>query len=598
MNKADVRNRLVTKLPKIGIRPTIDGRYGGVRESLENFTMELAHAAATLIESHIRHACGISVKCVIPDFTIGGFAEVAQCENLFQAEGVGVSLTVTPCWCYGSETMDMHPTRPKAIWGFNGTDRPGAVYLAATLSGHGQKGLPCFGIYGRDVQDLGDATIPTDVAEKILRFARTALVVAELRDTAYLAIGGTSMGIAGSIVDQDFFQRFLGMRVESVDMSEMVGRINKGQYDHDELKRALDWVQKNCPEGADLNPSPRSRSQKDDDWRTSILMTLITRDLMIGNPKLAEMGLVEQSRGHNAIAGGFQGQRHWTDHFPNGDFMEAVLCSSFDWNGIRQPFVFATENDSLNAASMLFGHLLTGTAQLFADVRTYWSPRAVERVCPGSIDRIPDIAQSGFLHLINSGPAALDWTGEQLLNHEPTIKRWYDVTEKDVDACLRAVKWCASDLGYFPSGGWSTDFTTQGNMPCTMLRLNLTHGLGPSLQIAEGMTVELPADVHDVLDQRTNPTWPSTWFVPNLTGHGAFADVYAVMNAWGANHGAICYGHIGADLITLASQLRIPVEMHNVKSSAIFRPATWNRFGSADEVSADYGACQHFGSLY
>jgi L-fucose isomerase len=584
-------NRLRGTLPKVGIRPTIDGRYGGVRESLEDVTQGMARATAELIRGSVRHACGLPVECVIPDYCIGGFAEAADCAELFRREGVGVSLTVTPCWCYGSETMDADPLLPKAIWGFNGTDRPGAVYLAATLAGHNQKGLPAFGIYGRDVQDLGDTAIPQDVRTMILRFVRAGLAVATARDKAYLAMGGVSMGIAGSIVDQDFFQSFLGMRVESVDMSEFNGRLRDGIYDHEEFDRALLWTRENLRRGQDPNTPAKVRAPEhlEMEWETSIKMTLIARDLMIGNPRLEVMGYREQARGHNAIAAGFQGQRHWTDYFPNGDFLEAMLCSSYDWNGIRQPFVVATENDALNGASMLLGHLLTGTAQMFSDLRTYWSPAAVERVsgfrCEG------DLA-GGFLHLINSGPSAMDWTGH-------TLRAWWEITSAEAERAIAETRWCPSVTEYFPGGGWSTDFTTQGELPVTMFRINLCKGVGPVLQIAEGKTVTLPEAVHDVLDARTNPTWPTTWFVPRCTGEGAFRDPYTVMAHWGANHGAISIGHIGADLITLASMLRIPVDMHNVADDAVFRPTAWMRFGSGlDACGADYRACAAYGPLY
>lgn len=589
-------NRLRTPLPKIGIRPTIDGRYGGVRESLESVTLGMARATAELITKTTRHSCGLPVECVIPDHCIGGFAETAAVETLFSREGVSVSITVTPCWCYGSETIDLDPLRPKAIWGFNGTDRPGAVYLAAALAGHNQRGIPAFGIYGRDVKDLGDAEIPDDVSEKILRFARAGVAVASMRNTAYLAMGGVSMGIAGSAVDEQLFQNYFGIRVESIDMTEFVGRMNNCQYDRDEFDRALTWVRMNCSEGQDLNKRPRSRQQKDTDWETCVKMALIARDLMVGNSLLNEMGLHEQARGHNAIAGGFQGQRQWTDHFPNGDFLEAILTSSFDWNGVRQPYMVATENDSLNGACMLLGHLLTGSAQLFSDVRTYWSPDAVARVTKGA--KVPAAAQGGFLHLINSGPSALDWTGEMTVGGKPGLKPWWEISDADAAECLKATKWCASDLGYFPGGGWSTDFSTRGGMPCTMFRINLVAGLGPVMQIVEGETVELPAGVHDILDRRTNPTWPTTWFVPRVTGQGPFRDVYTVMAHWGANHGTIAYGHIGADLLTLASMLRIPVEMHNIEDDLVFRPSAWHRFGGLDPQGADYRACATYGPVY
>ena len=592
------RNRQKRDLPKIGIRPTIDGRYGGVRESLEPQTFDLAERAANLIRENLRHACGLPVEVVIADSCIGGAPEAAACEAKFKREGVGVSLTVTPSWCYGSETMDLHPTRPKAVWGFNGTERPGAVYLAATLAGYAQKGLPAFGIYGRDVQDGGDTQIPADVSEKILRFARAALAAASLPDTSYLAMGGVSMGIAGSMVNPEFLSDYLGMRAEFVDMTEFSRRIERGIFDKDEFARALQWVKANCVEGGDPNDSgkQRTRAQKDADWETSVKMALIARDLMNGNPKLAAMGFVEEAQGHDAQVAGFQGQRQWTDYAPNGDFLEAILTTSFDWNGIRQPYLVATENDHLNGIGMLFGHLLTqGEAQLFADVRTYWSPESVQRVTNHTLG---GHAQNGLLHLINSGPAALDWTGQHSRNGAPTIKPWYETTPEDAQKCLDATRWCASDLGYFPAGGWSTDFTTRGEMPMTIARLNLVKNLGPVLQIAEGWSVTLPDSVHDVLDNRTNPTWPTTWFAPRLTGSGSFVDVYGVMNAWGANHCVATSGHSGADWLALASILRIPVEMHNVPDEEVFRPAAWNRFGGMTDKGADYRACAAFGPLF
>lgn len=583
--------------PRIGIRPTIDGRRGGVRESLEDQTMKLAQAAAKLISDNLRYPDGKPVECVIADTCIGGAAEAAACADKFRRENVGVSLTVTPCWCYGSETMDMDPLTPKAVWGFNGTERPGAVYLAAVLAGHAQKGLPAFGIYGRDVKDAGDFSIPDDVAEKILRFAKAGLAVAIMKGRAYVAMGGVSMGIAGSIVDQSFFERYLGMRVETIDMTEFIRRMERGIYDPQEYERAIKWVKANCKEGKDYNAKEkrRSREQLDREWEISVKMAMIARDLMVGNPKLAEMGYGEEALGHDGLVGGFQGQRQWTDHMPNGDFLEAILNSSFDWNGIRAPYIVATENDALNGVSMLFGYLLTNTAQIFADVRTYWSPAAVKRVAGY---QLKGEAAGGILHLINSGPAALDGTGQQTRNGKPAMKPFWEITEAEVKKCLSATTWHPSITEYFPGGGWSTRFLTRGGMPVTMCRLNLVAGLGPALQIAEGVTIDLPAKVHDALDQRTNPTWPTTWFVPRITGKGAFADVYTVMNNWGANHGAISYGHIGADLIALASMLRIPVYMHNVDEQAIFRPAAWNLFGTADRESADFRACANFGPLY
>ncbi len=588
--------RLNGRLPKIGIRPTIDGRRKGVRESLEEKTMGMAKSVAAFLEANLRHPSGEKVECVIADSTIGGVAEAARCEDKFQRENVGVSLTVTPCWCYGSETIDQNPHRIKAIWGFNGTERPGAVYLAAAAAGHDQMGLPVFTIYGKDVQDLSDTAIPEDVQEKLISFAKSGLAVATMKDKSYLSIGSVSMGIAGSIVDSNFFSDYLGMRNEYVDMSEISRRVNEGIYDKEEFEKALAWTKANCKEGKDFNANPKTREQKDAEWEYVVKMTLICRDLMIGNPKLAQMGFGEEAEGHNAIAAGFQGQRQWTDQLPNGDFMEAILNSSFDWNGIREAFVMATENDCLNGVAMLFGHLLTNTAQIFSDVRTYWSPDAVERVTG---QKLTGIAKNGIIHLINSGSTTLDGTGQQSDEKgKPVMKPYWNITEEEAQKCLDATIWPPADGEYFRGGGFSSCFLSKGDMPVTMSRISLVKGLGPILQIAEGYTVELQEDVHRTLDKRTSQTWPTTWFVPKLTGEGAFKDVYSVMNAWSANHGAISYGHIGADLITIAAMLRIPVAMHNVEEERIFRPKTWGAFGTKDLEGADYRACESFGPLY
>lgn len=588
--------RMIGTLPKIGIRPVIDGRKE-VREPFEDQTKSMAKMAAEFLTENLRHSNGAPVECVISDI-ISNTAEASKAEEKFQKENVGISLTVTPTWCYGAETMDMDPFRPKAIWGFNGTERPGAVYLAATLAAHNQKGLPAFGIYGKDVQDADDNEMPKDVQEKLLRFAKAGLAVATIRGKSYLAMGGIAMGIAGSIVDPDFLEDYLGMRYEMVDMSEFARRMEEDIYDKKEYEKALKWVKQNCQEGPDDNPSEKrlSRTQKDKIWEMSVKMALIARDLMIGNPKLKEIGFGEESWGHNAIVGGFQGQRQWTDHFPNGDFLETILNSSFDWNGIREPFTVATENDSLNGISMLFSHLLTGRAQIFADVRTYWSPEAVKRVTGKKLE---GLAKDGIIHLINSGSATLDGTGEQIGKEgRPVMKPYWEITEEDVDKCLKATSWRPALLESFRGGGFSADFLTKGGMPVTMVRTNIIKGLGPVIQIAEGYAVELPKEIHDALDKRTNPTWPTTWFAPILTGKGAFKDVYSVMNNWGANHGAISYGHIGADLITLASMLRIPVFMHNVSEEKIYRSSAWNAFGTQNLEGADYRACAGFGPLY
>lgn len=589
---------------KIGIRPTIDGRWGGVRESLEDQTMGMAKAAKELIESTLRYQDGTPVQCVISNCTIGSGAESAKCAEQFAKEDVVATLTVTPCWCYGTETFDMDPKTIKAVWGFNGTERPGAVYLAAVLAAHAQRGLPAFSIYGHDVQDKDDRNIPADVAEKIIKFARCAIAVGEMRNKAYVNLGGVSMGIAGSYCDASVMQKYFGLRAEWVDLTEILRRITLEIYDHDEYEKALTWIKANCKEGFDKNvgknlPEVITKSKviaPDKDWEFIAKTTIIARDILFGNPKLAEMGWKEEALGRNGIVGGFQGQRMWTDWLPNGDFMEAIMASSFDWNGKKAPFAFATENDTCNGLAMLLGTLVTNAAPCFHDVRTYWSPDAVKRVTGYELN---GYAEGGIIHLINSGATALDGCGaatDENGNH--LMKQWWDMTDEDIKACLAATDWCRADYEYFRGGGFSSHFKMIAEMPVTMLRINVIDGLGPVIQIAEGYTCTLPDEVHDKLDKRTDPTWPTTWFAPRLTGKGAFTDVYSVMANWGANHGVTVNGHVGSELITLASMLRIPVTMHNVAESDIFRPHDWAAYGTESAESADYRACKAFGPLY
>ena len=590
--------------PKIGIRPTIDGRWGGVRESLEDQTMAMARNAKALIEENLRYPDGTPVQCVIADSTIGGGAEAAACADKFQTENVVATLTVTRCWCYGSETFDMDPRTIKAVWGFNGTERPGAVYLAAVLAAHAQKGLPAFSIYGHDVQEASDTSVPVDAAEKILRFARCAVAVGWMRNKSYVNLGGVAMGIAGSYCDASFFQKYLGIRPEWVDMTEIVRRITLGIYDPEEYDRALTWVKTHCKEGFDCNagkklPEVITKSKvvpADKDWEFITKMTMVMRDILYGNPKLDELGWHEEALGKNAVAGGFQGQRNWTDWLPNADFSEAIMASTFDWNGPKRPTPFATENDTLNGVSMLLGTLVSGTAPCFHDVRTYWSPEACERVTGYKPE---GVAKDGFIHLINSGATALDGCGAAVnTKGEHVMKPFWKMTDADVNACLEATDWCRANYEYFRGGGFSSHFRCTAEMPVTMLRVNIVEGVGPVLQIAEGWTANLPDDVHTPIDKRTDPTWPTTWFVPRLTGKGAFADVYSVMANWGANHGVTVYGHVGADLITLASMLRIPVAMHNVPDEKVYRPHSWAAFGTKDTEAADYAACKQYGPLY
>ena len=584
--------------PKVGIRPIIDGRRRGVRESLEVQTMKMAETAAKLISSSLRYPDGSPVECVIADTTIGGVYEAEQCAKKFRENNVGVSLSVTPCWCYGTETMDADPLMPKAVWGFNGTERPGAVYLACMLAGYAQRGMPAYGIYGREVQDATDTSVPEDVKEKILRFVKAGLAVSMMKGKSYLSVGTSSMGIAGSFVNVDFFQDYLGMRPENMDMCEIERRIAEGIYDKEEYAKAFAWTKKWCKEGKDYNPKSiqKSREAKDLDWEYVVKMAIIMRDMMVGNPKLAEMGFGEEAAGRNAIAAGFQGQRQWTDHWPNGDFMEAMLNSSFDWNGPRAPHIVATENDALNGVCMLMLNLLTNRAAMFADVRTYWSNESVKRATGKGMT---GLAKQGIIHLLNSGSCCLDAAGEMKEKGKPVFKNWWDVTQKDIDATMKATKWVPAGVEYFRGGGFSSSFLTPNGMPLTMTRISYVKGQGPVLQIAEGWSVELDKAQNEKLMLRTNPEWPCTWFTPRLTGKGSFKDVYSVMNSWSANHGAIAYGHVGADLITLAAMLRIPVAMHNVPEESIYRPHCWGLFGESDDpTGADYRACKNFGPLY
>ena len=590
--------------PKIGLRPVIDGRWGGVRESLEKQTMGMAENAAKLISETLRYPDGTPVQCVISDTTIGGGAEAARCADKFSKENVVATLSVTPCWCYGSETFDMSPDTIKAVWGFNGTERPGAVYLAAVMAAYAQKGLPAFSIYGKDVQDINDTVIPADVAEKILRFARSAVAVGWMKNKAYVNLGGVAMGIAGSYCNAGLFQKYFGIRPEWVDMTEIIRRITLEIYDKDEYNKALAWIKENCPEGFDCNegknlPEIITRSKvvpADKDWEFIAKMTVIVRDILYGNKKLDEMGWHEEALGKNAIAAGFQGQRNWTDWLPNADFTEAIMASTFDWNGVKAPTPFATENDTLNGVAMMLGTLVSGTAPCFHDVRTYWSPEACERVT----GKKPEgVAKDGFIHLINSGATALDGSGASVNdNGEHCMKPFWEMKNKDIKACLEATDWCRANYEYFRGGGFSSHFRCKAEMPVTMLRVNMVDGVGPVLQLAEGYTADLPDEIHCTIDKRTDPTWPTTWFVPKLTGKGAFKDVYSVMANWGANHGVTVYGHVGADIITLASMLRIPVNMHNVDESRIFRPHCWASFGTDDLQAADYLACKTYGPMY
>lgn len=593
----DMYSKLIGRYPKVGIRPIIDGRRLGIRESLEGKTMAMALSVKALIETNLRYPDGQPLQCVVADTTIGGVAEAAKCEDKFQQENVELSISVTPCWDYGSETIDTNLTRPKAIWGFNGSERPGAVYLAAAKAAHDQLGLNVFPIYGKDVQDLDDNEIPSDVKEKLIQFTKAGVAVALMKDKSYLQMGGIAMGIGGSDVNTSFLSDYLGMRHESIDMSEFIRRIDEKIYDPDEYERALKWVKDNCSVGFDKNDKQHTRSdkQKREDWEFVVKMALIAKDLMVGNPKLAKLNHIEEADGHNALIAGFQGQRQWTDHFPNGDFMEAILNTQFDWDGAREPYLIATENDHLNAVSMLFNHLLTNKSQLFADVRTFWSSKSVEKATGFTL---VGKAKNGIIHLKNSGSAALEFSGVEKNDNKSVVKEFWNTNKQDEENMLKETTWCPADTEYFRGGGYSSRFVTKSEMPVTMTRLNLVAGMGPVLQIMEGTTVALPDEITKILDDRTDPTWPTTWFAPRLTGEGAFTSVYSAMNNWGSNHGAISYGHIGADLITLASMLRIPVVMHNVQNERVFRTSVWGAFGTHDIESADVLACQTFGPLY
>ncbi len=592
-----IKSRLNGEMPKIGIRAIIDGRRNGVREAIEENTMAIAKLTAELINKNLKYSTGESVKAIVSETTIGGVAEAVRCSEYFKIQNVGAIIDISYAFAYAAELMELDPHMPRAVWGFNGSQRPGSIYLAAMCAVSEQKGFPVFKIYGRNVQDMDDISIPTDIASQILQFAKCAVAVGEMRGKSYLSMGSVCMGIGASIVDSDFFRTYLGMRNEYIDMSEFVRRIEREIYDKDEYEKALKWTKENCKEMADPNPAEKqeSREQKDKNWETVVKMVLIARDLMVGNPKLAEIGYKEEAEGHNAIVAGFQGQRQWTDHFPNADFMEAISNSSFDWSGIRQPYILSTENDSLNGVTMLWGHLLTGTAQAFCDVRTYWSPEAVERVTD---KKLTGAAENGFIYLTNSGAAAMDCAGEMTVDGQPGIKPHWEITSDDADKCVNATQWGSGKLATFRGGGFSSSFKTKDGMPITMIRLNLVYGLGPVLQLAEGYSVELPADIEDTIIERTDPTWPKTFFVPNLKGKGKFKEVYSVMKAWGSNHCSFSYGHIGHELITLASMLRIPVSMHNVDIDDALRPSAWDTFGTDNLESADFRACKNYGALY
>jgi L-fucose isomerase len=595
------KSRYLGEYPVIGIRPIIDAREGmlNVRASLEELTMRMAHQAKELLEENVRYSDGEKVKVVIADTTIGRVAESAACAAKFKKEGVDITLSVSPCWCYGSETMDTDPMTIKGVWGLNATERPGAVYLACVLADYARKGLPAFGIYGDTVQDFEDKTIPSDVKEKIVRFGTAAVAAATMRGKSYLQVGAQCMGISGSMIDPDFFEEYLGMRVESVDEVEVLRRIDKGIYDRDEFEKAKKWVSTYCPTGFDKNPkeAQKGKEEIEKDWDFTIKCALILKDLMNGNPKLKEMGWSEESLGHNAIAAGFQGQRQWTDAYPDTDFPETILNTGFDWNGAREPYSFATENDTLNCATMMLLKLLTGRAQMFADVRTCWTDRSMKEQYKYELTGHAGEAK-GFIHLINSGACCLEACGEMKDGKgNAEIKRFWESSEKDREACLKATTWNTSDLGYFRGGGFSSRFMTRSEMPMTMARINIVKGVGPVLQLVEGWSVDLPEKIADAIWKRTDYTWPCTWFTPRVTGKVPFTSAYDVMNNWGANHGAISYGHVGADLITLCSMLRIPVCMHNVPDDKIFRPACWNAYGM-DREGQDYRACKAYGPLY
>ncbi len=580
--------------PKIGIRPTIDGRENGVRESLEVQTMTMANTLKSHIENNYCYPDGTPVQVVVAESTIGRYKEATDCEELFEKNNVCASITVTPCWCYGMEVIDLHPTRIKAVWGFNGTERPGAVFLNAVLSAHNQLGLPAFGIYGSEVMDNDRTDIPDDVIPKIDKFIKGALAVGQLKNKSYLQIGGVSMGIAGSLVDFSLFQKYFNMNVVQVDMIEIMRRIDEGIFNPNEFETARAWVSENCTEIPDINKEHLKLTDLEIEEGLDFVtkMTLIIKDMMHGNEWLRNNGYNEEGLGNNSIAGGFQGQRQWTDYLPNGDFSETILNSSFDWNGPKSPTILSTENDALNGITMLFGHLLTNTAQVFCDVRTYWSPEAIKNLGNFTID---ENLEDGMLHLINSGSAALDGTGKMRdENGNPVIKPFYDVTDEDMKNCLQATKWPVANREYFRGGGFSTNYLSEGEIPFTMTRVNLVNG-EPSIQIIEGKSIEISNDLYNAINDRTDPTWPSTFFIPN---ENTPLSTYEVMNNWGANHCVLTYGHVGDLFITLASMLRIPVSLHNIEEDRIYRPTMWTHYGTLDKTGSDFRTCEKLGPLY
>jgi len=587
----------LNKLPVIGIRAVIDPRRK-VYNRTYGQTQDMASSVADYLSDHVKYPNSLPLKCVVYQKCVSNIVEAQECSDYFKHLNVGAVITVATGWCYPLETMLLDAGIPHAVWGFNGTERPGAVFLAALTAACNLKGLPMFKIYGKEVREKDDKRIPEDVGRKLLSFTRAALAASLMKGKSYLSLGTVSMGISGCISDELFFQQYLGMRISYVDMSEIQRRMNKGIYDPEELSKAIEWFSNNCKEGVDYNdPSlMHTKEQKAEDARDSIKLAIIVKDMMKGNQKLQDMGYEEEAAGYGAVAGGFQGQRAWTDQNANGDFMEAILNSTFDWNGRREPIVIATENDSSNAVSMLFGYLLTHTPQIFCDVRTYWSPETVKRITG---EELEGRAKGGMIHLLNSGAAALEGSGCLTKDGKPVIKPYWEMTEDDIKSCLQSTRWSPAMLDQFLAGGFSSTYSTKGEMPVTITRLNMVYGIGPVLQIAEGYTYEASPNIHMNLLGRTDPTWPSTWFVPNtIPGDAAYNDVYSVMESWGANHCSMSYGHIGSELITLASMLRIPVTMHNVETNNLFRPALWKAYGTKELEAADRYACAALGPLY
>ncbi len=594
---------LVGHVPTLAITPVADGRVSAYEDNTER-TWMMVDKVRQLIENNVALPDGTPVRVVVPPEIVYGARTGALAQAHYTREGVSANIWVSRSWAYSDELMSAcqgigSSEWQQAAYGLNQTDRPGAVWLKAFTAAMDEKKRPIFCVYSPDLEDENQALSPF-VAERLLRFARCAMALAEMRGKNYLGIGGVSMGIIGSDVRRNLMLDYLGMGTAAYDMVGIRGRIDKGFYDHEELERAVTFFKRHLKiqMGSGKRPLP-----KDALLRETLRMTMIVRDLMVGNERLADSSVakahgftanVEHAQGYNAIAAGTQGQRQWTDLYPNFDVAESVLCSSFDWNGYRGPMFVATENDSKNAIGMLVAGLITGLPQLFADIRTNWTPASIRKVTGKNVDRL---CPNGIIDKRNSGAGALDYAidlykvagvskKKPVQELTAVIRNDRVIQKKIMDAALRATIYMGAELTYFPGDGLSSHFRTPGNLPMTAYRYN-TIGDRLTCSVVEGDTVELPATVADHISNATNRTWPESYWAPrNMSS-------FEYMSRIGPNHDANSFGYIGADLITLNAMLRIPVDMHNIDKRDIFRPTLWDRCGADD-----FRACTLLGPLY